>query len=234
MNTIYFPSLVILSFSLLTGCGFLQDYFPDKEKDYQLDAEIPALNVPATVAKSGLEKPAPRPQLADDTEKVAVIPEIIKTYSSKPNTPATAVVEETLPNEEPTQVELIKFNNGAIRLRFNKPLATSVRMVSKALTRNGLEITRRDQANGEFTVQYDPNATPFQDDDFLDDLNFLFAPDHSQEKPYHLKLVEAQRVTEMAVLDSQNQPLTDGGGLSLLKRILTTLKADLATESSQK
>ncbi len=217
---------------LLSACSTVKDYFPDKEKDYQFSSQIPPLKVPDTILKSSLEKPAARPQLADDTEKVAVITEMVTTSAAK-NTASNAapVVIEDSKASEPTQVELVKFNNGAVRLRFNKPLATSVRLVSKALTRNTLEITRRDQANGEFTVQYDPNETDLQDNDFTDQLSFIFEQDHSQEKPYHLKLVEQNRITEMAVLDEQGTVLADGNGLSLLKLLVKTLKTELAKEA---
>lgn len=222
-----------VSLAVLASCSTVKDYFPDKEKDYQFSTQIPPLKVPDDILKSSLEKPAARPQLADDTEKVAVMTEMVKTSASKTNTDAAPpVVVEDNKQTEPTQVELVKFNNGAVRLRFNKPLATSVRLVSKALTRNTLEITRRDQANGEFTVQYDPNETDFQDNGFLDELAFVFEKDHSQEKPYHLKLVEQNRVTEMAVLDEQGQVLADGNGLSLLKLLVKTLKTELAKEIS--
>lgn len=222
-----------VSLSLLSACSTVKDYFPDKEKDYQFSSQIPPLKVPDDVVKSSLEKPAARPQLADDTEKVAVITEMVKTSAPKNNANNTApVVIEENKTSEPTQVELVKFSNGAVRLRFNKPLATSVRLVSKALTRNLLEITRRDQANGEFTVQYDPNETDFQDNDLTDQLAFVFEKDHSQEKPYHLKLVEQNRVTEMAVLDAQGTVLADGDGLSLLKLLVKTLKTELAKDTA--
>jgi outer membrane protein assembly factor BamC len=235
-------ALVCLSVAVLSACSTVSEYlpdvkgyFPDKEKDYQFSNEIAPLKIPADIAKAGVDKPVARPQLADDTEKVALMPDVVKAPAPKggDEKPNEIVIEESK-KPEPTQVDLVKFSNGAVRLRFNKPLPTSVRLVSKALTHKNLEITRRDQANGEFTVQYDPNETDFRDEDFVTEFDFLFGKDHSQEKPYLLKLVERNRITELAVLDEQGKPLADGNGLSLLKLLLTTLKADLATESAKK
>jgi len=218
----------------LTACSTVKDYFPDKEKDYQFGKEIAPLSVPPDLSGAGLEKRVARPQLADDTEKVAVMSEVVEAPAKNAVSPATPVVaEEEVNTAEPTVVDLIKFSNGAVRLHFNKPLATSVRLVAKALSRKTIEITQRDHANGEFTVQYDPNATDFTDDSFWSDIDFVFEKDHSQEKPFQLKLIEHAKMTEMAVLDSQGQPLADGDGLSLLKLLLTTLKADIATDAAK-
>ena len=107
----------------------------------------------------------------------------------------------------------------------------SWRMISKALTHKSIEVTARDQANGEFTVQYDPNETDFPDETFIDEIMFVFAEDHSQEKPYFIKLLARdKRMSEAVIMDGQGKPLNSGGGLSLLKLLASTIKADLAND----
>lgn len=223
------PFLVIPLLLLnLTACSVIGGYFPDKAKDYQLSSELPPLNIPTDIANKGLVK-AKASKPVEDTETVAVIGEVVKAPPVATTETTTAPIVETEPEKpEPTRVELVKFADGETRLQMNKPVAMSWRMIGKALSRKAIEITARDQANAEFTVQYDPNETDFKDDTFWDEITFVFSEDHNQEQPYHLKLLARDKTTEVAVLDAQGKPLATGGGLSLLKLLLTTLKADLS------
>jgi outer membrane protein assembly factor BamC len=206
------------------------EYFPDKEKDYQFSSELPPLKVPADISSRGLEKRQPTQRSEEDSETLAVMGEVVKAAPVLAGTVAAPVVVTEQQKPEPVHVELVKFSNGETRLQINKSVAMSWRMVAKALSRKAIEITARDQANSEFRVQYDPNESDFKDDNFWDEITFVFGKDHSQEKPYHLKLLARDKTTEVVVLDEQEQPLAEGGGLSLLKLLATTLQADLADE----
>jgi outer membrane protein assembly factor BamC len=210
----------------LTACSYVRGYFPDKERDYQLTAEIPPLKVPTDIANSKLEKTVSSQPLAEKTEAVGVIGEVVKAVPATKTTPVTdtPTVEDT--PREPVYADLVKFDSGEMRLRINKTLATSWRAVSKALTHKAIEITARDQANAEFVVQYDPNASDFKDESIWDELSFVFADDLSKEKPYHLKLVAADQNTELVVLDENNKPATEEAALSLLKLLSATMNAD--------
>jgi outer membrane protein assembly factor BamC len=213
----------------LTACSMMAGYFPDKEKDYQFSSEIPALKIPDEISNKGLAKKQ-SVQFKEDKERVAVMGDVVKAAPASAGT-TTAAVEIIEPEKvEPTRVELVKFANDETRLQINKSVLMSWRMISKALTHKGIEITSRDQANGEFTVQFDPNETDFLDETFWDELMFVFAKDHSQEKPYQIKLLARDKITEAVVLDEQGKPINSGGGLSLLKLLATTIKADLADD----
>jgi len=231
-NPSYFISIFVLLLNL-SACNMIRGYFPDKEKDYQLSRELPPLKIPTDIASKELEK-KPLSKPSEDTETVAVIGEIVKAAPvSSGETAAKPIVVTEQKTTEATYVQLVKFSNGETRLQTNKPVAMFWRMVSKALTRKLIEITARDQANVEFTVQYDPNETDFKDETIWDEFDFLFAKDHSLEKPYHIKLLAKDKITELVVLDEQDKPLSEGGGLSLLKLLLTTLEVDLADENLQ-
>jgi outer membrane protein assembly factor BamC len=214
----------------LTACSSIAGFFPDKEKDYQLSTELPPLKIPPDITGKGLTKPQPSKQLADDTETVGVIGEVVKqapVSTSKPAEPPVVVADEQEKTDD-TRVELVKFGNGETRLQINKSPAMSWRMIGKALSRKGIEITARDQANGEFRVQYDPNETDFKDESFLDEIAFVFAEDHNQTKPYQIKLLAREKTSEIVILDEQGKPAIEGGGLSLLKLLSTTIQANLA------
>lgn len=218
------PALFLLN---LNGCSIIGGFFPDKERDYQLSSELPELKIPADITNKGLKKKQSSNQ-TEDTEKLSVSADAVKTTPAA-GTATSVVVTEQI-KEEPTHVKLVKFENGETRLQINKPVAMSWRIVGKALSHKTIEITGRDQANAEFTVQYDPNETDFTDESIWDEFIFVFAEDHSQEKPYHLKLLARDKGTEIVVLDEQGKPLDEAGGLSLLKLLLTAIEADLADE----
>jgi outer membrane protein assembly factor BamC len=232
MKFIFVATIISLLCLNLTACGIMGGVFPDKARDYQLSSELPPLKIPDEIANKGLEKqPADKP-LVTATDTVAVIGEMVKANPS--DTTNTAAVTEAVEQEktQPLQVELVKLSNGENHLQINRPVAMSWRMVGEALTRKTIEITARDQAKAEFTVQYDPKATDFKDDSFWDEIAFVFADNLSQEKPYHIKLLALaqDKITEVVILDEQDKPVAENGGLSLLKFLATTLKASSAKE----
>lgn len=221
-------AIITLLLLNLTACSMFAGFFPDKEKDYQLSTELPPLKIPTDIANKALTKKLPRKQ-SEDNEAVAVMGEVVKAAPAKAGTTASAISTE--PQKiEPLRVELVKFADGETRLQINKSVAMSWRMIGKALTSKGIEITARDQANAEFAVQYDPNESDYKDNTFLDELGFVFDEDHNQEKPYHIKLLPRDKNAEVVILDEQGKPLSDGSGLSLLKLLATTLQAELAGE----
>ncbi len=225
-----FAKIAIITLLLLslTACSIVSGFFPDKEKDYQFSSELPPLKIPTDIANKALTKKLPGKR-SEDNEAVAVMGEVVKAAPTKNG--STAAPASAEPQKvEPVRVELVKFADGETRLQINKSVAMSWRMIGKALTSKGIEITGRDQANGEFTVQYDPNESDYKDDTFLDELSFVFDEDHNQEKPYHIKLLPRDKSAEVVILDEQGKPLSDGNALSLLKLLATTLQADLADQ----
>ncbi len=239
-RTGFIISVVVLS--VLTGCG-LKNYFPDKEKDYKFRQEIAPLTIPHDLKDNTFKRSLIEPE-KDETEKVMVVVEdnVLSTENNNADSIETIEVvgdteniasptdsSEVINSEETiTQVDFVMFDGGATRLRINEKFSPVWRLVGKALSRNKIEITNRNKAGGQFIVQYDPNKTGFVDDSVKDEFLFIFAADHSQEKEYHIRLIKHNNNIEVIVLNDENQPLSDGAGLKLLKLLFSTLHTELA------
>lgn len=201
----------------LSACSTIKTWFPDKEKDYQFTTEIPPLVLPADLGGDSI----PHVSAAPVTEAVDAAP--------------AAPSIETVPavDRKSIQLELVDAEQGAKRLRIGAPSAMAWRMVGKALSRKAIEVTNRNQEQGLFHVQYDPNKQQVEDGSFWDEVIFVFTGFEVTEQEYVLKLVdnnliENKRQTDVIVLDKEQKPVTDSGSLSLLKLLHDTIKADLA------
>lgn len=234
----------------LSGCGYIKSLFPDKEKDYQYTTEIPALIMPDDLKKNyipGMAATAPStPPLSTDADAgadaalppVAVNAPAEESASTTPAanesaaapSPAVAASLESEPEipDEAIKIDRIKFNEGENRLRINVPFARAWRIVSKALSRNSIEVTERNQKTKTFAVRYDPEDRKITDGSYWDDIRFLFLGIQTYEKPYLVKLEENNRQTDITALDEDGQLLTDAGSVKLLTLLEETIKADLA------
>jgi outer membrane protein assembly factor BamC len=200
----------------VTACSYIKSYFPDKEKDYQFTTEIPPLKLPPDLDKNAeLSAPA-----ADSAEPVP---------GQSAAAPAEPSAEEEAETPRVIPVELVKFETGETRLRIGAPVPRAWRMVGKALSRNSLEVTERNQEDALFRVHYDPDEQAVEDGSIWDEVVFLFRGLQSEEKEYILKLVANNRHSETVVLDADRQPLSEGPGL----RLLTLLQETMATDQPE-
>jgi outer membrane protein assembly factor BamC len=228
---------------IFTGCG-LKSYFPDKEKDYQFRQEIAPLTIPQDLKDNTFKRSLIAPE-KDETEKVMVVIEDKVSRTDNDNTNSIEYIEvvddtvtadiENISNstdseDKVTQVDFVMFDGGATRLRINENFSPVWRLVAKALSRNRIEITSRNKAGGQLVVQYDPDKTDFVDDSVKDEFLFIFGSDHSQEKEYRIRLIRHNNNIEVIVLNDENQPLSDGAGLKLLKLLFSTLHTELITQ----
>lgn len=138
---------------------------------------------------------------------------------------AQSVTEQTNINPKSISVELIKEKSGVNTLQFDALLITSWRMVNKALGHQSIEVTDRNPAEGEFTIQYDPNEKKLQDESFLDEMIFMFKGVQGNEKTYHLKLVETSQHTNVFVLDKDKHPASNDLSLKLLTDLQKNIKS---------
>ncbi len=235
-RTIFIISTALLT--ALTGCG-LKNYFPDKEKDYQLRHEIAPLNIPNDLSNQAFKRQLITPD-KDETEKVKVIRELVDSNEVEADTSSEKITEDTIEYVEitdkteqvnfinkVTSVELVMFDGGATRLRINENFAPAWRLVAKALSRNLIEITSRDKAAGQLIVQYDPNKTDFIDDSIKDEFLFFFGEKDSQEKELRIRLIAHNKTIEVIILNDEDQPLSEGAGLKLLKLLFSTIHTEL-------
>ncbi|PPK75388.1 outer membrane protein assembly factor BamC [Methylobacter tundripaludum] len=207
-------SLIIVAVLVnVSACSTIKNLFPDKEKDYQFTTEIPPLIMPPDLAGDSI---ASVPAAAPAAEATDVAPAV-------PPTETAPTVDRKL-----TQVELVDAGEGTKRLRIGAPSTTAWRMVGKALSRKSIEVTNRNQDEGRFDVQYDPNKKEVEDGSVWDEVIFFFKGFEVTEQEYVLKLVENNRQTDVVILDKEQKPVADETSLSLLTLLHDTIKADLA------
>lgn len=221
---------------LVTGCSYVRSFFPDKHHDYQFSQEIPVLRLP-----SDLKKNSELEEAINETPK-ALKPAELKADELSPQELAAAPVPEpdTEAQKKPVELpkvipaELVHLDDGETRLHIGAPVAKSWYLVSKALSRNGLEVTNRDEAAREFKVQYGFTDQPFQDETVWDQLKFAFSGAKSNEKEHLLKLVDSGTGTDVLVYDEDEKPLVNETSLSLLKLLQTTLLAEQTGKDKDK
>jgi len=238
----------------LAGCSYVQGLFPDKEKDYQYTTEIPLLTWPAelrgnsaattpTIGNSSPDASSPDTGLeVDETAgKVDSGYSTAADNSSNPSTEATTstatpetAVTPAGENEESdtvSSVEIIKYNDGESRLRIGSGFSKAWRVVSKALSRNTIEVTERNHDQGQIAVQYDPDEQKAKDDSYWDELSFLFHGINAHEQKYFLKLEEHDQLTDVIVTNEEHLPLAnDNAALRLLKLLADTIKTEQGTK----
>lgn len=234
-----------ISAVFLTGCSYIQSFFPDKERDYQYTTEIPMMNWPADLRRSQSSAGGASEELSATPDPLGVpaasseAPIATEKHSeessavSSDTTGLTPIAAgDSAEKDVVSSVEIIKFDDGESRLRLGAGFSKSWRVVSKALSRNSIEATERNNEKGMFTVQYDPDEKKAKDDSFMDELSFFFHGINSNEKQYHLKLEEHEQKTDVIVLDEEQLPLLNNKpALRLLKVLADTTKADLAKQS---
>ncbi len=188
----------------VTACDWIKSQFPDKVKDYYYSSEIPPLYVP--------------PELANNRIDTQTGVDAAGSGSQAPGAPQVVV----------DQVKLVELQGGATRIQLSEPFDRAWRIVGKALSRQALEITDRNLADGVYYVQYDPNAHAMEDGSIWEELVFFFGEDQNQEKEYRVRLAQNRQFTEVIVTDDNDVPLSDGPGLKLLKSIYSAIQADYA------
>jgi len=199
----------------LSACVNIKSYFPDKEKDYQFTTEIPELQIPEDLSNSKIHYASTiRPS------QPSVISPII---------PDAAENELADNGEENTEilVELVEYSGGTTRIRIEDSIERTWRVVGKALSRNAIEIINRNEYESFYSVQYDPDFKKFEDGSLWDEVLFIFGSDPAKEQEYKIRLAENGLLTEVIVLDKEDQPLSKGGGLKLLHLLYKTIKEDL-------
>lgn len=212
----YFLLTGLLLLLNISACSSIKSFFPDKEKDYQLTSEIPALIIPPDLSNNSIQD-------SDVTEETVV----------EDNRPVSQRFERAIPETDEKEnkqnsdgKDKVDFADGSTRIHFNGTLERTWRKVGKALTRHSIEITDRNKKERIYLVQYDPDFKKVEDGSLWDEVLFIFAGDPAQEQEYGIKLVENKTVTKIFVLDENDQPLSEGAGLKLLNLLHKTLQED--------
>ena len=223
----------------VSGCSTIQSWFPDKEKDYQFTTELPPLIIPSDLA----QKPSV-PSRATTTAE----PVIAKTVESA--TPPKSTVKNVSPTIEPiseqkavnrpaladaetelsrNEIQISLTHENAPTLNLNVPAVRALRIIGKALSRSGIEITNRNQESGQIYIQI-PNSKPKTESEksFLTDTLSIFDGFVSDETSAILQFHESNAKTAVTLLNAELKPLTDGTDNKVLTLLFDAIKADLS------
>lgn len=188
-------------------------------------SEAPVANEPPVVVEPTTAAVAETPVASEPP----AVKEPAKDTTANDSTDAEATASDPAVKSELIKIELAKSDTGASQLRIGTPLARAWRIVGKALSRKSIEVTERNQEEGRFTVQYDPDEKKVEDGSLWDEAIFMFSGFQGNEKAYVLKLTEYNQQTHVVLMDEAGQPLiNDAAGLKLLTVLQDTIKADLA------
>jgi len=216
-----FSLLILLN---LSACSAIKSIFPDKTKEYQLITEIPVLVVPADLSNDAIRNSETDVSDIPVYRNQGVAPDI----DDNGSTTDENVTEEIPEPEETIYVDLLEFSGGATRIRIEDTIERNWRTVGKALSRNSIEITARDEQDRIYYVQYDADFKKVEDGSLWDEVLFIFGSDPAQEKEFRVRLAENGSLTEVIVLDKNDKPTSKGPGFKLLRLLYETIKEDLA------
>lgn len=202
----------------VSGCSTLQSWFPDKEKDYQFTTELPPLVIPPDLVQ--------KPSLPTRVASVELsVPEIAKSVKED----ATKIIQRPTLSDAETditknEIQLSLIHENAPTLNLNVPVARAWRIVGKALSRNGIEVTKHDQENGQIHIQV-ANAKTQPEKSLWDNTIDVFNPFAQTEQKYILQFKENNAKTSVTILDEALQPISDD---KLLASLFDSIKADLS------
>lgn len=229
---------------LLGGCSTIKSWFPDKERDYQFTAEIPELIIPQDLQASGVSMPPAdavieAAEVAGDNAETSMIADkapapVSSGKDESPVAQAEPMADSKADTEAAAEVYGEPTSIGS-SLQIDQSKTQAGHIVSKALSRQKLEIVERNIPKGYFRVRFDPDAAKVEDKTWSDELNFLFGDEPSQEIEYrvHLQPLNPQ-LTEVTVRDKDDKPLASKAANALLKLITDAINQDVAPANEDK
>lgn len=149
---------------------------------------------------------------------------------AKPPSDADPVPDDTGDTTKPLVIEQVK-RDGSSRLRLYGSMLRAWRAIDKALSRNSVEVTKRNPEEHRYTVQYDPDEKKAHDGSFKDEITFIFKGFQTHEQEYHLQLIENSDHIEMLITDNKQKPLAD---TAASVKLLDVLEKAIKTESTDK
>ncbi|MEI6746915.1 MAG: outer membrane protein assembly factor BamC [Methylococcaceae bacterium] len=239
MKTSLRVSFLIACGLSVSGCSTIQSWFPDKEKDYQFTTELPPLVIPADL----VQKPSvpARATTAEPIMAKAVEPDTPKKSAAKMIAPAIEKIEKPAPMVNrpvltDTETELSRneiqvslTHENAPTLNLNVPAVRAWRIVGKALSRSGIEITNRNETSGQIDIQVADSKPKTEPEKSLWDTTVsAFNPFAENEKSYVLQFHETNEKTAVTLLNAELKPLTDGTDNKVLTILFDAIKADLS------
>jgi outer membrane protein assembly factor BamC len=181
-------------------------------------------------SKQVFESEQPPVATATDTENPPVDP----ANASDTEKPVEIRSSETDDRNTVSSVDIVTYDDGESRLRVGAGFSKSWRVVSKALSRNQIEVTDRNHEQGLIALQYDPNETKIKDDSIMDEFLFFLHGINNDDQEFKLKLEEHNGSTDVIVLSEDMLPmLKNDSALRLLKKLAATIQADVVDKNPE-
>jgi len=215
-NQKFVITLAIASLFLFS-CSNVKHYFPDKQKDYRYSREIPDLRLPSDLSEHRISELTIDPDLPVKTQTQETTEAVEQTEEAR----------QSQIGDQQARVELAGFNGGALRLIVGESLKRTWYIVGKALSRQSIEVTERNQPGGSFTIQFDPKKLEVEEGTLWDEFEFFFGEERHQDQKFHVLLADNGQKTEVVVTDEKGMPQTKGPGLGVLVVLFESIKEDL-------
>ena len=212
-----------IALAFLSGCSTIQNWFPDKEKDYQFTTELPPLVIPSDLAQKSL----PARKVANQT----VTSNNLTLEKTKPEpTQATENVQRpTISNVETEvtkhEIQLSLTHDNTPSLNLSVPIARAWRIVGKALSRSNVEVIKHDMENSQIHIQVAADVKTKFEKSFWDNTVEVFNPFTQSEEKYTLQFKENNAKTSVIMLDESLNPVSDD---KLLSSLFDLIKIDLS------
>ncbi len=227
-------AVLVLLMQAVSGCSYIKGLFPDKERDYQFRTEIAPLIIPEDLKAKTISALPPQrtpQQLAQaavakaSSEQTAPDPVVVK--KSAPESASSVAVQQ------PTQAAVQPNSPKVSSLQIDQPLTQAARIIGRALSRQKIEVVERNIEKGYFYVRFDMHAIKAEDNNFWDELNFMFGEDPSNEQEYRISLQElSAQMTEVTVQDGEGKPISNQQATTLLRLIAEAINQDTANTNT--
>jgi outer membrane protein assembly factor BamC len=213
----YFVTTLAIATLFLVSCTTVTPYFPDKQKDYRYSREIADLRLPSDLSEHRIKELSIDPDL----------PIKIKEQKTTEAVEQTEEARQSQIGEQKAHVQLAGFNGGALRLIVAESFKRTWYIVGKALSRQSIEVTERNQSGGSFTIQFDPTKREVEEGTLWDEFEFFFGEEQHQDQKFHILLADNGQKTEVVVTDEKGLPQSKGSGLGVLVVLFESIKEDL-------
>lgn len=207
----------------LSGCSYISDMFPDKQKVYRFSTDIPPLEIPPDLTSSTINgAPGGNTAALSSTDRLSAG---AAAHSSAAEAPMPAKRTKAV------VTTLAKGDDDVPFLDVEAPFAETWNFVGRALGRMQVEVTEQNRTGRQYFVYYGGSAGAGKGEDqgAWDTFKSILGADtpdpDEQSEQFHVKLEPKDDHTHIYVFDAANKPVSQGVGLRLLKKLQDTLDA---------
>lgn len=203
MNRLSILSCIVII--LLPACSSIKNVFPDKQETYKDSRELPPLEVPPDLTTTSILDRSDGPPDASGSAS----------YSDLLNSGSTEGSSETA---ETNRALLISLGVNDTYLEVNEYFPQAWRLVGKALSNLEIEVADRNRSIGMYYILYeDPELSKKSDQGFWDRVFFWRDVEiKAREKQFRVKLEGSGEKTNVFVMNTAGEKLSEGTGLKLL------------------